>query len=250
MTFRSLRVLLYVTGFLTVTIPERKKLHKLAETDPKAASRLANASVQKAFKRIVKISGIDIKADGLENIPEEACLFVGNHCSYFDIVTTGSIIPGGAGFVAKDNLKKIPGLADWMTLIHCLFLNRTDIKEGLKTILEGVDYIKAGYSMFIFPEGTRHQEGLPGEFKGGSLKMAQRAKAPVIPVAISGSRDIFENNSGLSIKPGTVKISFGKPFKISDLSKEEKKFAAEYTRKQIIEMLEKHTKECSGGSLL
>ena len=237
MTIRSFRVLFYVIYYLLVTIPERKRLHKMAETDPQTASRLANASVQKAFKRIARISGIEIKAEGLNNIPAEPCLYVGNHCSYFDIVTTGSIIPGGVGFVAKDNLRKIPGLSDWMNLIHCLFLNRTDIKEGLKTILQGVEYIKDGYSMFIFPEGTRHPEGEPGEFKGGSLKMAQRAKAPIVPVAISGSRDIFENNSGLKVKSGVVRISFGTPFRFTDLSKEEKKFAAEYTRDIIVKML-------------
>ncbi len=242
MTLRSLKVLFYVIGYLITTIPERKRLHRLEQTDPKKASELASASIQKTFKRIVSLAGIDLKVEGLENIPEEACLFVGNHCSYFDIVTAGSIIPGGVGFVSKDSLAKIPGLADWMTLIHCLFLNRSDIKEGLKTILTGVEYIKDGYSMFIYPEGTRCPEGTPGEFKGGSLKMAQRAKAPVVPVATSGSRDIFENNRGLSIKPGTVHITFGEPFTFDDLSKEEKKFAAEYTRERIIKMLEEQKK--------
>ena len=248
MTFRSCRVFFYVIRFLIVTTPERKRLHKLAETDPAEASRLANARVSHAFQKICKISGIRIEVQGMENIPEEPCLFVGNHCSYFDIITTGSIIPGGVGFVAKDSLEKIPGLSDWMILIHCLFLNRTDIKEGLKTILTGVDYSKNGYSMFIFPEGTRHPEGEPGEFKGGSLKMAQRAKSPVVPVAITGSRDIFENNTGLSIKPGTVHITFGSPFTFADLPKEQKKFAAEYTRELIIELQKEQKAVTAHGS--
>jgi len=243
MTLRSFRVLFYLIRFLLFTIPERRKLHKLYETDPKTASQLANTRVQNAFIDVCNCAGITIEAKGLENIPDEACLFVGNHCSYFDIVTTGAIIPGGVGYVAKDSIKKVPGLADWMVLIHCLFLNRDDIKEGLKTIQEGVQNIKDGYSMFIFPEGTRFPEGEPGEFKGGSLKMAQRAKAPIVPVAITGSRNIFEGNSGLKIKPGTVRITFGKPFRITDLSKEEKKFAAEYTRDLIIDMQKEQLKK-------
>ncbi|MBQ9156457.1 MAG: 1-acyl-sn-glycerol-3-phosphate acyltransferase [Eubacterium sp.] len=237
MTLRSIRVVAFVTRFLLATAPERRRLHKLAETDPAEASRIANERVGGALRRICEISGIEIITEGLDHIPEEACLFVGNHISYFDIVTTGAVIPGGAGYVAKDSLKKIPGLSDWMDLIHCLFLNRTDIKQGLKTILTGVDYIKSGYSMYIFPEGTRHPEGEMGEFKGGSLKMAQRAKAPIVPVAISGSRDIYENNPHMSIRPGTVRITFGRPFTFDDLPKEERKHAAEYTRELIIEML-------------
>ena len=251
MTIRSFRVLFYVIYYLTSTIPERRRIHRLYEKDPREASRLANASVQKAFAHICRSAGVKIEVDGLSNIPQEACLFVGNHCSYFDVVATGSVIPGGAGFVAKDSLKKIPGLADWMSLIHCLFLNRTDIKEGLKTILTGVDYIKDGYPMFIYPEGTRHPEGQVGEFKGGSLKMAQRAKAPIVPVAISGSRAVFEDNGGLKVKPSTVRISFGKPFRFSDLSKEERQFAAEYTRQLILDLLEKQkiTAAQTSGSL-
>jgi 1-acyl-sn-glycerol-3-phosphate acyltransferase len=236
MTLRSFRVFFYLLRFLIFTTPERRKLHKLYETDPKKASQLANTRIQNAFRDICRCAGVTIEAKGLENIPDEPCLFVGNHCGYFDIVTTGAIIPGGVGYVAKDSIKKVPFLADWMVLIHCLFLNRDDIKEGLKTIQEGAQNIKDGYPMFIFPEGTRYPTGEPGEFKGGSLKMAQRSKAPIVPVAITGSRDIFENNSGLKIKPGTVHITFGKPFRLTDLSKEEKRFAAEYTRNLIVEM--------------
>lgn len=242
MTIRSFKVLFYLIRFLIATIPERRRIHRLYGQDPQTASRLANDSIQKAFTDIADLAGIRLEVKGLENIPDEACLFVGNHCSYFDIVTTGSIIPGGVGFVAKDNLKKIPCLSDWMTLIHCLFLDRSDIKQGLKTINQGADFVKEGYSMFIFPEGTRHPEGDLGEFKGGSLKIAQKAKAPIVPVAISGSRDIFENNSGLKIRPGTVRISFGTPFRISDLSKDEKKHAAEYTKNIIVHMLEEQRK--------
>jgi 1-acyl-sn-glycerol-3-phosphate acyltransferase len=239
MTIQSFRVFFYIVYFLIKTIPERRRLHRLYETDPQEASRLANEEVKHAFEEIARRAGVVIEVEGLENIPDEPCLYVGNHCSFFDIVTSHIVIPGGVGFVAKDSLGKIPFLADWMDLIHCLFLNRTDIKEGLKTILQGVDYIKEGYPMFIFPEGTRCPEGQPGEFKGGSLKMAQRAKAPIVPVAISGSRKIFEDNPGLMIKPGTIRISFGKPFYFDDLSKEEKKIAAEYTQRIVLDMLEK-----------
>jgi 1-acyl-sn-glycerol-3-phosphate acyltransferase len=107
----------------------------------------------------------------------------------------------------------------------------------MKTILTGADYLKEGYSMFIFPEGTRHPEGSLGEFKGGSLKMAQKADAPIVPVAISGSSAIFEANKGLRVKPGIIKITFGTPFRISELSREERKLAAERTRSSIEAMI-------------
>lgn len=92
--------------------------------------------------------------------------------------------------------------------------------------------------MCIYPEGTRSTTGQLGEFKGGSLKMAQKADVPIVPVAMTGTRDIFENNKGLRISPSNVKVTFGVPFKISELPKEEKKFAAKRTKQLIENMLE------------
>lgn len=216
MNLRAFCILVYVIYYIIVTTPQRRRLREMAETDPAESSRLSHLAVKKAFRTILRIAGVKIEVSGLDNIPDEACLYVGNHNSYFDILVTETVIPSGTGFVSKDSLQKIPGLSSWMNLIHCLFLNRTDVREGLKMILTGADYLKEGYSMFIFPEGTRSRDGHIGEFKGGSLKMAQKAGAPIVPVAISGSSKIFEKNEGLRVTPGHVKVSFGTPFKFSE----------------------------------
>lgn len=241
MNLRAFCNLVYVIYYIIVTTPQRRRLREMAETDPAESSRLSHLAVKKAFRTILRIAGVKIEVSGLDNIPDEACLYVGNHNSYFDILVTETVIPSGTGFVSKDSLQKIPGLSSWMNLIHCLFLNRTDVREGLKMILTGADYLKEGYSMFIFPEGTRSRDGHIGEFKGGSLKMAQKAGAPIVPVAISGSSKIFEKNEGLRVTPGHVKVSFGTPFKFSDLTKEQKKTISDHTRAAIQVMLDHHS---------
>ena len=241
MNLRAFFVLFYVVNFIIVTTPERKRLRKLAETDPAESSRIAHLQVKKAFRNMLRIAGVKIEVSGLDNIPDESCLYVGNHNSYVDILVSEVVIPTGAGFVSKDSLQKIPGFSSWMYLIHCLFLNRTDVREGLKMITTGAEYLKEGYSMFIFPEGTRSRDGHIGEFKGGSLKMAQKAGAPIVPVAISGTSSIFEKNGGFRIKPGNVRVAFGTPFKFSELTKEQKKTISEHTRAAIQEMLDRHT---------
>lgn len=241
MNLRAFCILVYVIYYIIVTTPQRRRLREMAETDPAESSRLSHLAVKKAFRTILRIAGVKIEVSGLDNIPDEACLYVGNHNSYFDILVTETVIPSGTGFVSKDSLQKIPGLSSWMNLIHCLFLNRTDVREGLKMILTGADYLKEGYSMFIFPEGTRSRDGHIGEFKGGSLKMAQKAGAPIVPVAISGSSKIFEKNEGLRVTPGHVKVSFGTPFKFSDLTKEQKKTISDHTRAAIQVMLDHHS---------
>ena len=189
MNTRTLHIVCYLGGFFLKTIPARKKLRKLAETDPQESFRLAHDCLAVPVSHVFDLTGSTLTVKGLENIPEETCLFAGNHLSYLDIIVLEKVLPEGkkAGFIAKDSLKKIPGLSAWMELIRCIFLNRSDAKEGLKSILKGADYLKEGYNMVIFPEGTRCKEGQLGEFKPASLKMAQKAKVPVVPFAITGT---------------------------------------------------------------
>lgn len=58
-------------------------------------------------------------------------------------------------------------------------LNRDNIKEGMKTILKGIELIKNGSSVFIFPEGTRSKDEELLPFKEGSLKIAEKVNAPL-----------------------------------------------------------------------
>lgn len=240
MNFTAIRIVLFVAWYLISTTPLRARLRKLAQTDPHKANDLAFASVSGALGHILKIAKVHVKVEGTENIPaDQAVLYVGNHNSYFDIITLGASVPGTVGFVAKDGMRKVPGIASWMVLIHCLFLDRTDLKSGLAMITAGVQNLKDGYSMCIYPEGTRSKDGKMGEFHAGSLKMAQRAKAPVIPVATTGTRAIYEDNPGHRVRSCNVVIRFGKPILIQALPKEERRFASDYTKAAIQELLEK-----------
>lgn len=151
----------------------------------------------------------------------------------FDVVTAYSRCPDLTGFVAKDNLEKIPLLSNWMRRLYCLFLNRSDIRQGLKTILKGVEQMKAGISMCIYPEGTRNHQDELLPFKEGSLKMAEKTGAPIIPMAICHSDDIFENHIPW-IRPANVILEYGKPIYPKELSKEERKFLGAYTRECVI----------------
>src|SRR5699024_2509369 len=142
-----------------------------------------------------------------ENIPSDnAVLYVGNHSSYYDILCSYIATPTGVGFFAKKEMSKVPCLRHWMEFINCLFLDRTNIKEGLKTMNQGTEYLKQGFSMVIFPEGTRSQDPEPHTFKEGSLRPALKANVPIIPIAITGTPDIFENNRKYTVKPSTVYI--------------------------------------------
>ncbi|MDY5577045.1 MAG: lysophospholipid acyltransferase family protein [Lachnospiraceae bacterium] len=184
--------------------------------------------VTKTFYLVRLLSGTKVDIIGLENVPKnQPVLFVGNHRSYFDIILNYSILPPLMGFVSKIEIKKVPILAQWMVNMNCLFLDRSSPKEGLKMIHDGVEKLQNGISIFIFPEGTRAKsDDTMAEFKGGSLKMAEKANVPIVPVAINNTSAIFENQFPF-IKKAHVIIEYCEPIMTDNLSKEDKKFLAE-----------------------
>ena len=129
-----------------------------------------------------------------------------------------------------------------MDLIHCLFLDRSDIKQGLQMILTGCEEIKSGTSICIFPEGTRgntESELELGEFHNGSFKMATKTGCPIIPLSISGSREILEAHFP-KIRGTHVTVTYGKPIIPGELTKEEKKEIGNYTKNILLEQLKEN----------
>lgn len=105
---------------------------------------------------------------------------------------------------------------------------------------EGTNYLKNGFSMTIFPEGTRSQDEDPHAFKEGSLRPALKANVPVVPMAISGTADILENNRRFQVKPTVVHITFGQAIYPDRLPRSEQKRLGASIREEIIEMRKKH----------
>ena len=196
---------------------------------------------QWAFRVILFICGTKLTVIGEENVPkDEPVLYIGNHKSYFDIIITYARCPRLTGYVAKNNMEKVPLLSAWMKRLHCLFINREDVKEALKTILTGIDNIKNGISMCIFPEGTRNKtDELMLPFKEGSFKMAEKTGCAIIPMAINNSAEILENHFP-KVKRTHVVLEYGKPIYPNELDKETKRRLGAHCREIIAEMLEKN----------
>lgn len=105
-------------------------------------------------------------------------------------------------------------------------------------IKDGAELIKKGHSMVICPEGTRNQNKEMLPFKEGSLKMADRADCPVVPVAIIDSDQMLEIRPGFHIKSGKPKVIYGKSFYLKDLDKDDKKHAGAYVQGIIKGMID------------
>lgn len=239
---RFILAVLFIIPFFIISIPLLFAEWIIAKFNRRAADISSLRIIQWICKAIIFLCGVRLTIIGEEHVPkDEAVLYIPNHLSIFDIFITYSRCPGLTGYVSKNSLLKVPIVSHWMKRLYCLFLNRDDIKEGLKTILQGIDNIKNGVSMCIFPEGTRNKTPEQGllPFKEGSLKMAEKTGCPIIPVAISYADDVFENHFP-KVKPCHVVVQYGEPIRISELDKEQKKFLGAYTRDRIQEMLDTH----------
>ena len=232
---RSILAVLFVAIFLIVSLPIQGILWIVGRFDPWAKKRISLAIVSWAFRVVIFISGIKRTVIGEENVPkDQAVLYVSNHRSIFDIVITYPRVPSPTGFIAKQEILKVPLLNIWMIYLDCLFLDRKNLKKGLEMILSAIDKVKNGISIFIYPEGTRNKTDAPlGEFHKGSFKIAQKSGCPIVPVVVNHTEDIFEKHIPF-IKSTHVVIEYCKPVIISELSKEDQKNIDGYI-KNIIE---------------
>ena len=240
---RLLFVALFLIIFLILSIPVFFIEWLIGKKNPALRDISSLRIVQWAFKVILWLSGCRLTVIGEENVPkDEAVLYIGNHRGFFDIVATYARCPRLTGYMAKKEIERVPLLSVWMRLLHCLFLDRDDIRQGLKTILTGIEHIKNGISVCVFPEGTRstgsdQTELLP--FREGAFKIATKTDCPIIPFALTNTSAIFEDHFPF-IRGTRVTLEYGKPFRPSELDKADKKTIGAYTRNIIIEMVKKN----------
>lgn len=166
----------------------------------------------------LKWASVTLHTSGLENIPQEPVVFVGNHQGNFDIPIVMTTLPR-AGILAKQELTKLPFICTWMKLMGCVFIDRKSPRQSVAALGEAIKQVEAGRSMMVFPEGTRSKGSNMGEFKAGAFKIALKTKVPIVPVCIDGSYKVMEQN-GNWIKPATVTLKVLPAIATAGLDKE------------------------------
>ncbi len=188
---------------------------------PMARAKYSQVIISGAFKVVTFLAGTKIVVNGKENIPDGAVLYTPNHRSIFDIIITYPLCKGQTGYVAKKETKKFPIFSWWMSLMNCQFLDRKDLRSGLKMINKCIDLVKKGSSICIFPEGTRNKGTDPLlEFHSGSFKIAEKTGCPIVPVCIINSSKVFENQFP-KIKKTTVYVNYLPAIETAGMSRDE-----------------------------
>ena len=194
-------------------------------------------------KEIVRVFNSELTVEGKENLPEKGpVVVVSNHQGIGDIpALCAALDKFQIGFIAKDSLKKIPLYGQWIDIVRSIFILRESPRESLGAIKKGVRYIEDGFSLVIFPEGTRSRGNEMGEFKKGSTKLATIPGVPIIPISLNGTADVYEKTGVLS--SAKIKIIIHPPIITEGLTKIEEKAIPALVEKTVRDGVDKLVKE-------
>ncbi len=203
-----------ILGFL-LSIPELVKIrHNEEKYNNIEKFRFIKSHAQKSLN-LVKIK---VNVIGKERVPKENALFVLNHSSMLDsyILISSAVKPVGVIIADVPTWTHIPIVGRWLKLIKCVYINRENNREGLKSIIQASKNIEMGQSMAIFPEGdltwVKDPKALISDFKPGALKVAYKAKCPIVPMVIKHSRGTYNGYEPIGkIKSGNVEVEYLDP---------------------------------------
>ena len=199
----------FVAFILTTLLPIRKTKRQIdrakAEGRDADEQELIRSAENSWGPQLFDHWGVRLERSDETVLPPGGVLFVSNHEGFADIPAfMVAIKEKQFGFVAKEELAKIPIFSKWIVRIRSILLFRNDPRIALKVFAEGEDLMKRGFSLVIFPEGTRAKGQGMKSFAKGSLRMAMRSGVPIVPVAIHGSWDCFEGNG--YPRPGLIRF--------------------------------------------
>lgn len=166
------------------------------------------------LKKIVAMANwggnVTIQATGKENIPaENGYIIYPNHQGLYDALALIDVMDTPISAVIKQEAVGIPFIKQCVACLKAFGIDREDLRQSMRVINDVVKEVKEGRNYVIFAEGTRSKMGNKLlEFKGGSFKAAQKAKCPILPVALIDSFKPFDTNSAA---PVTVQVHFLPP---------------------------------------
>lgn len=180
------------------------------------------------------VGGARLIVSGQENVdPQRPTIYVSNHQSTLDIPAHFVALGVNFRFVAKHQLAYVPLIGWYLWSTGNIFINRGHREKAIASLALAARRIRAGTSVFLYPEGTRSEDGRVLPFKKGPFALALKARVPVVPITIEGSGTVMPKNSW-DIKPGPVYVKIGKPIDTTRFAEDDREGLARAVRDVII----------------
>ena len=161
---------------------------------------------------VVRVTGVRLTLEGTDRFDwKQPSVVIANHQSWFDVFVLVAALPGRVRFVAKKELGRIPIFGHaWRACGH-IAIDREDRRSAIESLDRAAERVRAdGLAITLFPEGTRSADGRLQDFKKGAFALATKAGLPIVPVGITGTRDVMPKGS-FRVRGGPVRVRVGDP---------------------------------------
>ena len=171
-------------------------------------------------------------------------VLVSNHQSWFDIFALSVLLKRRFGFVGKQELSRVPLLGTvWQRVGH-IAIDRSNRAAAIASMERAVAILRDGWTIVLFPEGTRSRDGQVARFKKGAFVMAINSQVPLLPVSICGSGRVMRKGDW-RVRQGEVRIAIGEPISTEGLTVASRNELAERCRSEVVRLLEEERgREC------
>ena len=163
-------------------------------------------------KGITYLALCPVEVKGKENALDPPSVIIANHQSAFDIFVHAGFYPKSFLFVSKKEVFKIPVIGFIMRKLEYIPVERQNPRKAAQSALETIRKLKTGYSVLIYPEGTRSPNAdtfLP--FKAGTLLIASKGKIPIVPMVTWGPQKVLKPGRYFYLMPHKIRISILPP---------------------------------------
>jgi 1-acyl-sn-glycerol-3-phosphate acyltransferase len=178
--------------------------------------------------------GITVSIRGAENVtPNTSYIITPNHQSHSDILALLKVLPTPFRWVIKRELLKIPVFGQALAATGAIAVNRADRNSSVQSLKEGSKKLTGGWSVLIYPEGTRSPDGNIQEFKKGAFMMAVQTGIPILPVTCNGAAKILRKKT-LALSPGHISITIGRPIVTTGMTEQDVPELMERTKAEML----------------
>jgi 1-acyl-sn-glycerol-3-phosphate acyltransferase len=176
---------------------------------------------------------VKVKIEGMENLKGKGpYIFMSNHQGSYDIFALLGHLPYQFKWLAKKELFSIPFFGWVMAAAGYISIDREGTRKTVEAMNVAAQKIRGGMSVVIFPEGSRSPDGSIQPFKKGGFTLAIKSKVPIVPLAISGSRDIMPKDK-LTTNPGEIRMFVDHPIETHHCSSKDREPLMKKVRETI-----------------
>jgi 1-acyl-sn-glycerol-3-phosphate acyltransferase len=206
------------------------------------SGRLQQRIARQWARACVFCTGSRLEVIGLENIPAETAVFAANHTSYMDTPVVFASLPFQFRILAKKELWSLPFIGWYLNRSGQIPIDTANPRTTLSSFGNGIRTLRAGLSVFVFPEGGRTSDGQLQPFLNGAAYLAIRGQVPLVPIALIGVYDLLPIHTR-HFYPGKtpLKLVFGRPIPTSGHTLRESEALTGELRQSIVDLIQEHS---------